>query len=52
MSKPGLGSDFWQFLKEHKWWWLTPVLLTVILLLVLFATTDDSPLAPFIYSLS
>ena len=52
MSQPNPLSEFLAFLKANKWWWLTPILLTLILILILFATTEDSPLAPFIYSLS
>ena len=51
MSKPSPLSEFLDFLKANKWWWLTPILLTLLLVLVLLATTEDSPLAPFIYSL-
>lgn len=52
MSKPSLLAEFWTFLKAHKWWWLAPLLVTLLLILFLIATAEDSPLAPFIYSLS
>lgn len=51
MSKPSLLTEFLAFLKAHKWWWLAPLLLTLALALLLFATAENSPLAPFIYSL-
>ncbi len=50
MSRPGIISEFWSFLKTNKKWWLIPILVTVALLgaLVLLSQTA---LAPFIYTL-
>ena len=48
--EPGLLSEFWLFLKEHKKWWLLP-LIASLLLLGLVSWFAASGAAPFIYTL-
>ena len=49
-KRPGLVSEFWEFLRDNKKWWLLPIL-AVILLLGLLVFLGGSGAAPFIYTL-
>lgn len=46
-----LLKEFILFLKERKKWWLTPILLSLILLGALIFLTQESFVAPLIYTL-
>jgi len=46
-----LLKEFWLFLKERKKWWLTPIIVSLILLSGLIFLTQESFVAPFIYTL-
>jgi hypothetical protein len=49
-KRPGLVSEFWEFLSDNKKWWLLPIL-AVILLLGLLVFLGGTGAAPFIYTL-
>jgi len=51
MSKFGIISEFWEFLKVRKKWWLAPIVLFLVLLGALIVFTEGSAVAPFIYTL-
>jgi hypothetical protein len=51
MSKMGILSEFWDFLKARKKWWLTPIVISLVLLGALIIFGQGSALAPFIYTL-
>jgi hypothetical protein len=46
-----LIKEFWLFLKERKKWWLTPIIVSLLLLGALIVLTQESFVAPFIYTL-
>ncbi|MFQ5628520.1 MAG: DUF5989 family protein [bacterium] len=43
--------EFWQFLRVRKKYWLAPIMIFIILLSALIVFTQQSALAPFIYTL-
>ena len=47
---PGLGREFFDFLRTNKKWWLTPIILA-LLLVGLLVILGSSAAAPFIYTL-
>jgi len=49
-SRPGIFSEFWQFLKHNKKWWLLPIIL-LLLLIGILVVLGGSAAAPFIYTL-
>ena len=49
-KRPGLASEFWDFLRQNKKWWLLPILL-VVFLLGLLVFLGGSGAAPFVYTL-
>ena len=51
MSKLSILGEFWSFLKARKKWWLTPIVVMLILLGALIVFSQNSALAPFIYTL-
>jgi hypothetical protein len=51
MSKLGIVSEFWSFLRVRKKWWLTPIVIFLVLLGALIIFTEGSAVAPFIYTL-
>jgi len=46
----GLIREFGEFLLTNKKWWLTPIVV-VMLLIGLLVMLNNTPLAPFIYTL-
>ena len=51
MSKLGIFSEIWSFLRIRKKWWLLPIILLTALLGLLLIFAQTSPLAPFIYTI-
>ncbi len=49
-KRPGLATEYWNFLKQNKKWWLLPILL-VVFLLGLLVFLGGSGAAPFVYTL-
>jgi hypothetical protein len=50
-EKTRIVSEFWVFLKEEKKWWLAPLVVVLVGLGVVLVATQNSALAPFIYSI-
>ena len=40
-----------QFFWQAKWWWLTPAIVVLVTFTALILFAEDSPVAPFIYTL-
>ena len=51
MNKLSILAEFWRFLRVRKKYWLAPIMLFLILLSLLIVLTQQSALAPFIYTL-
>ena len=51
MSKVGILTEFWRFLRVRKKYWLAPIVVVLVVLSLLIVLTQGSALAPFIYSL-
>lgn len=51
MSKLSILKEFWDFLKVRKRWWLAPIVLVLLLLGLLVVFSQQSAVAPFIYTL-
>ena len=51
MSRIGIISELWQFMRVRKKWWLGPIMLMLIMMGLLLVATQGSALAPFIYTL-
>ncbi len=51
MSKLSILKEFWEFLRVRKKWWLTPIVIFLVLLGALIVFTQNSAVAPFIYTL-
>jgi drug/metabolite transporter superfamily protein YnfA len=51
MSKLGLASEVWMFLRQNKKLWLLPIILVLLLLGALLVFAQSSALAPFIYTI-
>ena len=51
MGKAAIIAEFWQFLRVRKKYWLAPIMILLFLLGALIFTTQQSALAPFIYTL-
>jgi hypothetical protein len=49
-KRPGLFTEFWDFLKHNKKWWLLPIILVLLLFAVLLVLAGTA-FAPFIYTL-
>ena len=49
-QRPGIVTEFWDFLKDNKKWWLAPIIISILGLgaLVMLGGTAA---APFIYTL-
>jgi len=47
----GFLAEFGRFLSTHKALWLTPLLIAVVLFVLLIVVTENSTIAPFIYTL-
>ena len=39
------------FFRQAKWWWLTPAIVVLVTFTALILFAEDSPVAPFIYTL-
>jgi hypothetical protein len=50
MSKGGLASELWAYMRVRKKWWLAPILLLLLLVGALLVFAQGSALAPFIYT--
>jgi len=51
MSKIRIIVEFFEFLKYNKKWWLLPIIVMLLLLGILIIFTQNSIVAPFIYTL-
>lgn len=51
MSKVSIMREFWEFLRVRKKYWLAPIMIFLLLLGALIVLTQQSALAPFIYTL-
>lgn len=51
MGKISIMLEFWQFLRVRKKYWLAPIMIFFLLLSALIVFTQQSALAPFIYTL-
>lgn len=51
MSKIAIMQEFWEFLRVRKKFWLAPIILFLLLLGALIVMSQQSALAPFIYTL-
>ncbi len=51
MGKLSIVAEFWQFLRVRKKYWLAPIMIFLLLLGALIVLTQQSALAPFIYTL-
>jgi len=51
MSKIRIIVEFFEFLKHNKKWWLLPIIVMLLLLGILIVFTQNSVVAPFIYTL-
>ncbi len=51
MSKLSILAEFWRFLRVRKKYWLAPIMIFLFLLSLLIVLTQQSALAPFIYTL-
>jgi Family of unknown function (DUF5989) len=49
-ARPGLLSEYWDFLKYNKKWWLLPILLMMLVLGALLMLSGSGA-GPLIYSL-
>jgi hypothetical protein len=50
MSKGGLASELWAYMRVRKKWWLAPILILLLLVGALLVFAQGSALAPFIYT--
>lgn len=51
VSRLGLFTEFWAFMRVRKKWWLAPIVALLLLLGLLIVLTQGSALAPFIYTI-
>ncbi|HEX8475253.1 MAG TPA: DUF5989 family protein [Pyrinomonadaceae bacterium] len=51
MSRLGLASEVWLFLRQNKKLWLLPIIIVLLLMGVLLVFAQTSALAPFIYTI-
>ena len=47
----GFFAEFGRFLSSHKKLWLAPLIIAAVLFILLILTTENSAIAPFIYTL-
>ena len=50
MSRGGLASELWAYMRVRKKWWLAPILILLLLVGALLVFAQGSALAPFIYT--
>jgi hypothetical protein len=51
MGKMSIFKEYWEFLKASRKWWLTAIIIFLVLLGALIIFTQNSAVAPFIYTL-
>jgi hypothetical protein len=51
MSKLSILRELWDFLKVRKRWWLAPIVIVLLLLGLLIIFSQQSAVAPFIYTM-
>jgi len=51
MGKLSILKEFWSFMIERKKWWLIPIVVFMLLLGILVIASENSAVAPFIYTL-
>ena len=51
MSRGGLASELWAYMRVRKKWWLAPILIVLLLVGALLVFAQGSALAPFIYTI-
>ena len=51
MGKLSIIKEFWNFLRVRKKWWLLPIVVSLVLLSILIILSENSVVAPFIYTL-
>lgn len=51
MGKFSIISEYLEFLKSTRKWWLTAIIIFLVILGALIFFTQNSALAPFIYTL-
>jgi len=51
MSRGGLASEMWAYMRVRKKWWLAPILLVLLMVGALLVFAQGSALAPFIYTI-
>lgn len=51
LAKLSILREFWEFLRVRKKYWLAPIMIFIILLSAIIVLTQQSALAPFIYTL-
>jgi len=51
MSKGGLATELWAYMRVRKKWWLAPILIVLLLVGALLVFAQGSALAPFIYTI-
>ena len=51
MSKLSILKEFFEFMKAKKKYWLAPIMIILLLLSVLIVITQNSAVAPFVYTL-
>ena len=51
--RPGIISELFQFIREHKAYWMTPIIIAVLLLagIIVLGALGGGAAAPFIYTL-
>ena len=47
----GFVMELWEFMRERKKFWLLPIVLVLMVFSALIVLTQDSALAPFVYTL-
>lgn len=51
MSRGGLASEMWAYMRVRKKWWLAPILIVLLMVGALLVFAQGSALAPFIYTI-
>jgi hypothetical protein len=51
MSRGGLASELWAYMRVRKKWWLAPILIVLLMVGALLVFAQGSALAPFIYTI-
>ncbi len=51
MSRGGLASEMWAYMRVRKKWWLAPILIVLMMVGALLVFAQGSALAPFIYTI-